>query len=199
VVRRAEATDQHTRRQWAWTLAQYEGRLDDLDAIVAQWAPEMFEGGSGLKVPRSLFTAFNAWLQGDRDRARSAATEAQRDFERQMAGRKDTDQFAFFGALFAALQGDAPAARRWLEADERYARSINDAVLVKGTSNSRMLVMMLLGERAAVLDLLEQALADPVGGSEVADAAEVAINPAWKDLRDDPRFKAIIAKHRPKD
>jgi hypothetical protein len=167
--------------------------------IVAQWAPEMFEGNSGLKIPRSLFTAFNAWLRGDRDRARSAAAAAQPDFERQMAGRKDADQFAFFGALFAALQGDAPAARRWLEADERYARSINDAVLVKGTSNSRMLVMMLLGERAAVLDLLEQALADPVGGGEVADAAQVAIDPLWKELRDDPRFKAVIAKHRPKD
>lgn len=30
-------------------------------------------------------------------------------------------------------------------------------------------------------------------------AAQIAINPDWKDLRDDPRFKAIIAKHRPKD
>ena len=70
---------------------------------------------------------------------------------------------------------------------------------MKSTSTSRMLVMLLLGERAAALDLLEQALADPVGGGEVADAAQVAIDPNWKDLRDDPRFKAIIAKYRPKD
>jgi len=62
-----------------------------------------------------------------------------------------------------------------------------------------LLAMTLLGERAAMLDLLEQALADPVGGGDVADAAQIAIDPAWKDLRDDPRFKAIIAKHRPKD
>jgi TolB-like protein len=199
VVRRAEATDLLTRRQWAWTLAQYEGRLDDLDAIVAQWAPEMFEGNSGLKIPRSLFTAYHAWLRGNRESARSSAAEAQRDFERQLAGRKDADQFAFFPALLAALDGDAPAARRWLEAEERYARGVNDAVLVKGTSNSRMLVMALLGERAAALDTLEQALADPVGGGEVADTAEISINPAWKGLHEDPRFKALIAKYRPRD
>ena len=199
VVRRAEATELRTRRQWAWQLALYEGRLDDLDAIVAQWAPEMFEGNSGLKIPRSVFTAYNAWFRGDRERARSAAAEAQRDFERQMAGRKDTDQFAFFRAIFAALQEDAPAAHRWLEADERYARSINDAVLVKGIPGSRMPVMTVLGEHSAALDTLEQALADPVGGGEVIDAAPLAIDPAWKDVRDDPRFKALIAKYRPKD
>lgn len=199
VVRRAEATDLRTRRQWAWQLALYEGRFDDLDAIVAQWAPEMFEGDSGLKIPRSALAAYNAWFQGDRERARSAAAEAERDFERQLAGRKDADQFAFFRAIMAALQGDAPAARRWLEAEERYARSINDAVQLKGTAGSRMTVMMVLGEHVTALELLERALADPIGGGEVADAADSAIQPVWKDLRDDPRFKAIIAKHRPKD
>ena len=95
VVRRAEATDLRTRRPWAWWLALFEGRFDDLDAIVAQWAPENFEAGSGLTLPRSMFTANNAWLRGDRDSARSAAAEARRDFERQLAGRKDADRFAF--------------------------------------------------------------------------------------------------------
>jgi hypothetical protein len=45
----------------------------------------------------------------------------------------------------------------------------------------------------------EQVLAESAGGSVVANAGQVAIDPFWKDLRDDPRFKAIIAKHRPKD
>jgi hypothetical protein len=144
-------------------------------------------------------TANDAWFRGDRVRARSAASEARRYFEQQMASRKDADRFAFFRAFLAALDGDAPAARRWLDAGERYARSINDAVLLKGASDSRMQVMLLLGERAAALDLLEQALADPVGGGDFAYAGQVAIDPFWKDLRDDPRFKAIIAKHRPKD
>jgi TolB-like protein/lipoprotein NlpI len=199
VVRRAEATDLRTRRQWVWLLALYEGRFDDLDAMVAQWAPEMLEAGNGLTIPRSLFTANTAWLRGDRERARSVASEPRRDFERQLAARKDADRFAFFPAFLAAMEGDAPAARRWLEAEERYARSINDAVLLKSNSFSRLLVMTLLGERDATLDLLEQALADPVGGGEVADAAQIAIDPTWKDMRDDPRFKAVIAKHRPKD
>jgi len=199
VVRRAEATDLGARRQWAWQLAMYEGRFDDLDAIVAQWAPENFEGGSGLKIPESLFAAYNAWLRGDRERARTAAAAAQRDFERQLEGRKDEDQFAFVRALSAALAGEAPSARRWLDAEERYARSINDAVQLKSTLNSRMLVMTMLGEHAAALDLLEQALADPVGGGEVADAAQIAIDPILKDLRDDARYKAIVAKYRPED
>ena len=99
VVRRAEATDLRTRRQWAWLLALYEGRFDDLDAIVAQWAPEMLQAGSGLTLPRSFLTANNAWLRGDRERARSAAAEARRDFERQLASRKDADRFAFFPAF----------------------------------------------------------------------------------------------------
>ncbi|MDH4165741.1 MAG: tetratricopeptide repeat protein [Gammaproteobacteria bacterium] len=199
VVRRTEATDLRTRRQWAWSLAQLEGRFDELDPIVAQWAPEMFEGGNGLKIPKSAFVAFNAWLRSDRGRARSAAAEARRDLERQLAGRKDADRFASFGALLAALVGDAPAARRLLDVEERYARSINDAVLLKSASNTRMTVMLMLGERGEALDELEQALADPVGGGEVADAAQVAIDPVWKELRDDPRFKDVIAKHRPKD
>jgi tetratricopeptide (TPR) repeat protein len=199
VVRRAETTDLRTRRPWAWWLALFEGRFDDLDAIVAQWAPENFEAGSGLTLPRSMFTANNAWLRGDRDSARSAAAEARRDFERQLAGRKDADRFAYWRAYLAALDGDAPSARRWLDAEERYARSIDDAVLLKGASDSRMQAMVLLGERAAALDLLERALADPVGGGDFAYAGQVAIDPFWKDLRDDPRFKAIIAKHRPKD
>lgn len=199
VVRRAEATDLRTHRPWAWWLALFEGRIDDLDAIVAQWAPEIFEAGSGLTLPRSLFNANNAWLRGDRDRARSAAAEARRDVERQLAGRKDADRFAYWRAYLAALDGDAPSARRWLDAEERYARSIDDAVLLKDASDSRMQVMVLLGERDAALDLLEQALADPVGGGDFAYAGQVAIDPFWKDLRDDPRFKAIIAKHRPKD
>jgi hypothetical protein len=199
VVRRAEATDLRTRRPWAWWLALFEGRFDDLDAIVAQWVPEIFEAGSGLTLPRSMFTANNAWLRGDRDSARSAAAEARRDFERQLAGRKDADRFAYWRAYLAALDGDAPAARRWLDAEERYARSIDDAVLLKGASDSRMQAMVLLGERAAALDLLERALADPVGGGDFAYAGQVAIDPFWKDLRDDSRFKAIIAKHRPKD
>ncbi len=199
VVRRADATDLRTRRQWAWQLALYEGRFDDTDAIVAQWAPEMFEGNSGFKIPRSAIAAYNAWLVGDRERARSAAAEPRRDFERQLAGRNDAGEFAFFPAIMAALEGDAPAARRWLDTEERYARSINDAVRLKSASSSRMQVMLLLGEHAAVLDLLEQTLADPVGGGDVADAAQIAIAPQWKDLRDDPRFKAVIAKHRPQD
>ena len=199
VVRRADATDLRTRRQWAWLLALYDGRFDDLDAIVAQWAPEMFQAGSGLTLPRSIFTANNAWLRGDRERARSAASEARRDFERQLASRKDADRFAFFPAFTAAMEGDAPAARRWLDTEERYARSMNDAVALKSNSYSRLLAMTFLGERDATLDLLERALADPVGGGEIADAAQIAIDPTFKDLRDDPRFKAIIAKHRPKD
>ena len=198
VVRRADATDLRARRQWAWQLALYEGRFDDLDAIVAQWAPEMLEVGSGLKLQRTTFTAFNAWVRGDRDRAHSAAAGQRRDLERQLAGRNDADEFAFFPAIMAALEGDASAARRWLDAEERYARSINDAVRLKSASYSRMQVMLLLGEHTAALDLLEQALADPVGGGDVADAAQIAIAAEWKDLRDDPRFKAIIAKHRPK-
>ena len=199
VVRRADATDLRTRRQWAWLLALYDGRFDDLDAIVAQWAPEMLQAGSGLTLPRSIFTANNAWLRGDRERARSAASEARRDFERQLASRKDADRFAFFPAFTAAMEGDAPAARRWLDTEERYARSMNDAVALKSNSYSRLLAMTFLGERDATLDLLERALADPVGGGEIADAAQIAIDPTFKDLRDDPRFKAIIAKHRPKD
>jgi hypothetical protein len=99
----------------------------------------------------------------------------------------------------AALDGDAPAARRWLDAEERYARSINDAVRLKGAAYSRMQVMLLLGENIAALDLLERALADPVGGREVADAAQIAVDPLWRGLRDDARFKAIIEQHRPKD
>jgi TolB-like protein/Tfp pilus assembly protein PilF len=199
VVRRADGTDLRTRRQWAWLLAGYDGRLDDLDAIVAQWSPEMLEVGSGLTLQRSGFTAYNAWLRGDREDTRSAAAEPRRDLERQLAGRPDADQFAFARAIMAALDGDAPAARRWLDAEERYARRINDAVRLKGTAYSRMQVMLLLGENIAALDLLERALADPVGGREVADAAQVAIDPLWKNLRDDSRFKAIIAQHWPKD
>lgn len=199
VVRRAEATDLRTRRQWAWQLAMYEGRFDDLEAIVSQWAPELLEAGSGLTSQRSLFTAYNAWLRGDRELSRPTAAEARRDFERQLEGRKDAGRFAAIPAILAALEGDAPAARRWLDAEERYARSINDAVLLKTNSYSRLMAVTLLGERAATLDLLEQALADPVGGGEVVDAAQIAIDPTWKDLRDDPRFKAIIARHRPKD
>ena len=197
VARRAEATDLRTRRQWAWLLAQYEGRLDDLDAIVAQWAPENFDAGSGFKIPRSLLTAFNAWLRGDRDRV--AAAEGRRELEGQLAGREDADRFAFFRAIAAALDGDAPDAHRWLDAEEGYARSINDAVLLKSASSSRMMVLLVLGERPAALDVLEGALADPVGGGAVADADEIAISAIWRDLRDDPRFKTIIANHRPKD
>jgi TolB-like protein len=199
VVRRAEATDLRTRRQWAWLLAQYEGRLDDLDSIVAQWSPELLEAGSGLKIQRPAFIAYNAWLRGDHERARSAATEPRRDLERQLAGRPDADQFAGFRAILAALDGDAPASRRWLDAEDHDARSIKDAVRLKSAAYSRMQAMLLLGERSAALDLLEQALADPVGGGDVVDAAIVAIDPLWKDLRNDPRFKATIAKHRPKD
>ncbi len=197
VVRRAEATDLRTRRQWAWLLAQYDGRYDDLDAIVAQWSPEILEYASGLEIPRSMYQAVNAWFRDDRDRERRAATEARRDLERQLADRKDADRFAHLLAFLAAMEGDAPAARRWLDADERYARSINDAVLLRTVSFDRMTTMLLLGERAAALDLLERALADPAGGGDVADAASVAISPLWKDLRDDPRFKEIIATHQP--
>jgi TolB-like protein/lipoprotein NlpI len=199
VVRRAEGTDLRTRRQWAWALATYEGRFDDLDAIVAQWSPEMLEVGSGLKLQRSAFTAYNSLLRDDRKGVRPAVAEPRRDFERQLAGRPDADQFGFFRAVLAALGGDAPAARRWLDAEERYARSIDDAVRLKTAGYSRLQVMLVLGERVTALELLEQLLADPVGGGDVVDAAQVAIDPLWKDLRDDPRFKAIIATHRPKD
>jgi len=199
VVRRAEATDLRTRRSWAWALAQYEGRYEDLDAIVAQWAPEIRDVGGGLQISRAAYTAMNAWLLGDRQRTHSAAAEARLDFERQLAGREDVDRYADLRAILAALEGDASAARRWLDAEQRYARSINDAVLLKSTSYNRMLAMLLLGEHAAALDVLERALTDPVGGGDVADAADVAIASLWKDLRDDPRFVAIVAKHRPKD
>ena len=37
---------------------------DDLDAIMAQWAPEIFEFGSGVRGSRSLFAAISAWLRG---------------------------------------------------------------------------------------------------------------------------------------
>ena len=71
-------------------------------------------------------------------------------------------------------------------------------MLIANLRDSRMIVHMFLGEKDAALALLEQLLADPLGGVAGTHAAEAAINPLWKDLHDDPRFKAIIAKHRPK-
>lgn len=42
-------------------------------------------------------------------------------------------------------------------------------------------------------------LAEPVGGGDVADAAEIAISAVLRDLRDGSFFNEIIATHRPTD
>ena len=187
------------RRTWArvgngpGSLALYEGRFDELDAIVAQWAPENFEGDSGLQLPRTIFAAYDAWLRGDRERARSAAVEARRDFERQLARSQGRGPVRVFSGVLRSA-GRRCARRASLARRRGTLRSQHERCgALKGTSNSRMLVMMLLGERAAALDLLEQALADPVGGGEVADAAQIAIDPS---LEGPPRRSALQGHHR---
>ena len=197
VVRRAETTELSNRRQWAWDLALREGRIDEAERLVAQWHANQFRGPAGTTLPRSLYQAYHAWLRGDEATARRLAGDSRREFEPQLTGRADPGQFGFLMALITAVQGDAAGAHRWLDTEADYARSIDDEVLIRGARSNRATVLALLGEHDAALALLEELLADPVGGT-TADAAELETNPIFRrGLGDDPRFKAIIAKHRP--
>lgn len=200
VVRRAEATDLRLRRSWAWDLALRENRFDDADRIVAAWPPDQFIGPAGTTNPRSLYLSYHAWLRGDADAARRLAGEARRELEPQIAGRPDAGQFGFSMAITAAFEGDRAAARRWLDAMAEYPRSIRDEVLIKSARGNLVAVLVVLGEHDAALALLDELLADPVGGGNTADAAELEVNPVMRRaFGDDPRLEALIAKHRPRD
>ena len=51
---------------------------------------------------------------------------------------------------------------------------------------------MILGETERAMELLDELLT-----SQSAETAEgIEANPAWDPIRDDPRFQAVLKKHR---
>ena len=50
-----------------------------------------------------------------------------------------------------------------------------------------------VGETQSAIDHLEQLLSS--SGGETVSVATLRIDPVWDPMRDDPRFKALLAKH----
>ena len=141
------------------------------DAIDALLRTIQLDSGFGMA---HAFLAASYLEQGRYDEARDAIDAALR-----LCGRTP-EIVANLGDL-QARSGDLPAARESLEELQRLSRT-------RYVSAGRLAqVHVSLGERAAALDRLEDAVAE-----RAADVAWLAVRPVFVSLRTEPRFGALL-------
>ncbi len=122
--------------------------------------------------------------------AKATLDSATRALERKYA---QTPKVPWISAALGVAYGLGGRKAEAVANAKRGEALMNDAVDGPLYIQTEAFVQMLVGDRTAALDALELSLSVPGGVS----AALLKIDPAFAPLRDDPRFKAMLAKGSP--
>ena len=161
----------------------------------------------GVDWPRGITLeklARIARYRGEKEKARSYFESARQIFEEALAKNAEHNSWddshapAYIAEIDAALGRKGDAIREGRKAVELWPLKRN-AVLAPDVAIIVAIAYMWTGERDAALQQLAEVAKLPASSSPLPacpglSAGELKLNPVWDELRNDPRFEAIIAE-----
>jgi TolB-like protein/Tfp pilus assembly protein PilF len=180
-----------------WTrinLALYENDPDSAAKILAGSRKEELVCGTGSIVPASFFEALIARARGDAAKASEAFAVARAKVEAQLGDQRDDALLlATLGLIDAGLSRKDDALREGRRAVE--LRPIEDDAVDGATVISSLaMIYAWVGEVDSAIERLAF-LAKTPGGPHYG---QLKYDPAWDDLRGDPRFAEIVNQLQPR-
>jgi len=130
-----------------------------------------------------------AYWRGDQAAARRWAASAEQAFAAQLREVPNDGQRHVLRALMLAYLGRAESALEEVQRGIALEPPTRDAVSAAYYQHLLARVHLLLGQKAAAIDVLERLLRTPY----FLSAAWLRIDPTWEALRDEPRFQALTA------
>ncbi len=143
--------------------------------------------------PGPLYAGWAHELKSDSVAARAAFHAARERLDLAMEERPDDWRIhAARGMALAGLglRDEARAEARWLEHSTLYR---GNAILGMGLAGDRALILAEVGDAEAALDEVERLLVGP----SLISVHTLRLDPRWDPIRENPRFKALMAKYSP--
>jgi eukaryotic-like serine/threonine-protein kinase len=171
-------------------LLLFERNADSLLQMVEITREQEFVGQSSY-LPRDLYVGWAHRLHGDQAAARAAFESARVHLDSALSERPDDDSLhAARGMALAGLgnHDEALGEARWLKQSVVYRE---DAFLGPDVAEDRAKILAQTGDAEAALDEIERLLARPSHLS----VHTLRLDPRWDPIRDNPRFKALLAKY----
>ena len=165
-------------------------RFQEALQVLQQWPGEIIHGASASPVPKGLTEGMIYRFLGDSAKASEAFGRALVIAEKSVRDRpEDASCHALLGGVLAGLGRKEDAIREGKRAVELLPES-KDALDGPEMTITLAQIYTSVGEKDLALQLLEHSLKTPHGITVPA----LKIDPAWDPLREDPRFKQLIAK-----
>jgi serine/threonine-protein kinase len=171
-------------------LLYWQRQPDSLLHLLTTARAEAFDG-QPFFWPKSLYAAWAHQLRGDRLQARAAFDSALALIDSVL--RKLPDDWRVRAARGLALAGlgrsdEARREARWLEQSVVYRK---DAFAGPLCAEARARVLAQAGDADAALDQIDRLLAKPAFFS----IHSLRLDPLYDPIRNQPRFKALLAKY----
>jgi tetratricopeptide (TPR) repeat protein len=171
-------------------LLYWDRQADSLLQVLQMMRATVFEG-QDFFLYSSLYAAWAHQLRGDRSAAHAAFDSARVFLDSAL--RKLPNDFRVHAARGLALAGlgrrdEALGEARWMQQSEVYRK---DAYQGPMLAAARAQILAQVGEASAALDEIERLLAGP----SLLSVQALQLDPSWDPIRDNPRFKALLAKY----
>jgi serine/threonine protein kinase/tetratricopeptide (TPR) repeat protein len=171
-------------------LLYWERQADSLLQVLLMMQVPVFEG-QDFFMPRSLYTAWAHQLRGDRSAAHAAFDSALALLDSAL--RELPDDFRVHAARGLTLAGlgrrdEAIQEARWLQQSEVYRE---DAIQGPHLAEARAQILAQVGEASTALEEIARLLAE----FSWLSVHKLRLDPTWDPIRDQPRFKALLAKY----
>ena len=175
-----------------WVFSMLERDFTTAEKVLAEYPSEEFP--PPMRNPKIYYQAMTALARGDAALAQSLFEKARPHFELRLQDHPDDPVFlGRLGKLYAYLGRKEDAIRASRRAVELVPES-KDAVDGPGYASTLAGVYARTGEADQAIALIERLLSTPNG----IVLAELRLSWEWDPLRNDPRFKKILAGPEPK-
>ncbi len=173
----------------AWLLL-WERDADSLLQMLQRERADVFVGQEFF-LPGTLYAAWAHQLRGDPEAARAAFDAALVRLDSELSELPDDWRVhAARGMTLAGLgrRDEALCEARWLQESVVYRE---DAIAGPEVAGDRAHILAQAGDAEAALDEIERLLAGP----SYLSVHTLRLDPRWDPIRNDPRFKALLAKY----
>ncbi len=144
-------------------------------------------------VPLSLLRAQALAAKGEAEPARAAFLKAEQELQALLDKPNElADAHSYLGLVYAGL-GRKDVALKAARAAVDLLPMSHDVIVGAFYLERLTRVEAQVGETQSAIDHLEQLLSS--AGGETVSIATLRVDPVWDRIRDDPRFKALLAKH----
>lgn len=154
---------------------------------------ENWDDPDNIVLPRRLYLAWALQANGDAAKAADLYTEIAAQARAALVERPDdADLHLALGFAYAGLGKKAEA----IAAGERAVALMpvaEDALTGADMLSYQAQLYMRVGQPEKAIALIDRVLSMPAG--VVLSSAVLRLDPLWDPLRDDPRFKAVLAKY----